>query len=1191
MSRCSTPDTLIGLGGGGSKIVYRFMQQRWVLDEVLDDRQDATGVGPDQLQAATIDTATKDNWHGDKHNDAAAVVEEAIEDSDYTEEDRILQLHDPVIVPDKLSTPWRGPNLTATPAIRNLCTDQELNSWWMEEGREPLKKVSSSGFNGGVYRRRSVSKALHHISEHNDIDNTPNMMGEDVVIVAALGGGTGSGLFADLAAEIEGQNVHLFGILPHEGAAGRERTNAHAALSELEYLELTGESPFTTVTLMPHLSAIDDNDREFELAAIRSILAQQNGFQGQNYHQEVLPSDDDGTHAPGYAPFVFAIPDTIRYDLKAIEQAKEITSNRLQDKRNALRVESDFYDVVKQYLRDSFPDSAGKVLDNEKRGTLDIEDGDGLEEAYQLRTRMEEKLLGTFLDQQALKISGLEDTIERVQERASALLDEESLGIDDEPTTMEKAAAFIEKAPGRLRNELDEDFTVEETDGREYELVECLKEEIDNIQDRRDILKAVSQITAENTGLKEEEAKLIRRALLDVVLDDDTTWLGTLISDPTVEDRTIDLKEERTDLRDQESELQSFYQSVVDDIRIRRDNWYDGATEHAETLAAIKSHQTEVDAALTDLGAKIDSRAQAVAEAKTTGEVDGITLRLQTVGPLGTGDTQIDGIAPINSRLENMGVSTVPVDEIESKFERLKEAKKLELEHGNGGLLGSTNNAEPFIEKVDTVQEGGWFAVNKDNDGINVEHNFSAAFDTDKLDVDGDVDDARGDAIDGIVDAFGAAFVENGTFDSFEFEAERSELASVPQGISPRTVKQNLRSSLEASEQTDSDGLLDDVLPVSSIPATLDDDGTADDGRSSSHDASSMTLKDAYLRPIRQEYERVEERLSRIDGDDDAKTGLVDRLEMLKGLAEGPESVDVELPTTNAMDRRSESYGKDFAKNYEEIYEFDVDDEIDYRSGKNPYVSYKETEPEQMVGDPDHIGETDIAENPEVENTFQNASRDLLLNEYGKAPFNNLQLMGTGEKSEAGYKNLRVRQVYMSRGYGAQEGIGKKYDDVFEMFSGDNGVAQVGTDSDVYKAESYPYGWDDDITKVTFIGGIFLDNISLLTQSGGYQDKYEESYAEHTFIGSHHTIGLGGAWGRWPTLGDWVSDDAEEQGIEGDYGGYVYRAENRDVDEEFIEEIKYAHKTDGESAKQLFLDMLGADAYESTVQINGESDE
>lgn len=71
-------------------------------------------------------------------------------------------------------------------------------------------------------------------------------------------------------------------------------------------------------------------------------------------------------------------------------------------------------------------------------------------------------------------------------------------------------------------------------------------------------------------------------------------------------------------------------------------------------------------------------------------------------------------------------------------------------------------------------------------------------------------------------------------------------------------------------------------------------------------------------------------------------------------------------------------------------------------------------------------------------------------------------------------------------------------------------------------------------------------------------------------------------------LSDWVTDAWEEANPESDadFGGFVYRDEVDDPnDKSFIDEIKYRNETDGESAADLFLDALTADAYENTVEI------
>jgi hypothetical protein len=179
--------------------------------------------------------------------------------------------------------------------------------------------------------------------------------------------------------------------------------------------------------------------------------------------------------------------------------------------------------------------------------------------------------------------------------------------------------------------------------------------------------------------------------------------------------------------------------------------------------------------------------------------------------------------------------------------------------------------------------------------------------------------------------------------------------------------------------------------------------------------------------------------------------------------------------------------------------------------------------------------------------------------------------------------------VYLSRGLGENTAIGEKYQEVYEEYANKNYLPLENTD--IYNADTYPYGWGDDVTMVTFVGGLFLDNISLVSEPNGYRDNYIETYDQSEFPGSHHTIGLGAMWERWSLLGEWVTDTWERDNLENDadFGGFVYREEVYDPDnQEFVEEIKYRNETDGESATGLFLDALTADAYENTVNIEQE---
>jgi len=280
--------------------------------------------------------------------------------------------------------------------------------------------------------------------------------------------------------------------------------------------------------------------------------------------------------------------------------------------------------------------------------------------------------------------------------------------------------------------------------------------------------------------------------------------------------------------------------------------------------------------------------------------------------------------------------------------------------------------------------------------------------------------------------------------------------------------------------------------------------------------------------------------------------------------------------------------GSTFVEKYDGIYGFGLDDSFSYENDQNPYVVPMETKPADLAGDPADISETKILQNrtDEIKTEFRRETAELIRNDE-RAPYE-VSLRGDGEKStdaNTAYKQHRIRQVYLSRGLEENRAIGAKYQEVYEEYDKQGMLLK---NSDIYNADTYPYGWGDDVTMVTFVGGIFLDNISLLSEPNGYRDNYRATHDQAEFPGSHHTIGLGAMWDRWSMLGDWVTDTWEEANPESDadFGGFVYRDEVYDPnDKSFIDKIKYHNETDGESAADLFLDALTADAYENTVEI------
>lgn len=1189
MVRCSTPDTLIGLGGGGSRVVYRFMEQEWILNEVLDNGPSEGSHGNDILRATTIDTATDEEWHEDRVDSVQGAVSDAIEASEFSPKDRFLEFEGPTIIPNELSRGWKNELLTSQNSIRELRDSTGLQSWWLENGRDPLENVNNKGFDSGVNRLRSVSKALYHIADHSGVDPVGIRPEGELCIVTSLGGGTGSGLAIDLASDLADQvdNVHLYAVLPRSGAGIDIKTNAHAALSELEYAELTGESPFDTITLIPHLDEVSDKNAEFEMAVIRTILARMNG--GDEL-KKLRPKRDDQSSAPDYAPFTVASPVTLRYDFEAKEEAKDVVERTLDEKRAELRDERDIHTAVEKYLKNAFPNSAGaEIAGNEAKGTLDFDD-DGLQRAVELERRVEEDVWQRFLNSDALRVANLGDTVDEIDAEFEEICSDESIGVDENAGELERAREFVEVVPERLQDPL-EDFALTERDGSEYKLVEALKQELGNVAKRRDLYKAISRVTAEeNPGLSEKEAETIRTVLAEVVFDEEIKFPSKRIQNPKLRDAIAQLENELSDLEGEREGLGSQYQDVASDIRTRRNRWYNEISDEAERLAAINRDKQTLNSVLKDLSREAGKTCRKVNGAGKA-ELERITLNLDQIGPLGGEEESINGIAPINAKLEKIGLDPIPVDEIETGFEHVKRARKLEIDHGSG--IFPEDNSEEFVIAADKANVDGWFTINENKSETSVEDEFSVSFNGEQLDFTEGIEAAEQDAIDAIAEGFMSTFTEDGsTFVSYE--PENDEGVTVPQGSSPLTVRESLKSGLKATTETDENALLNDVMPVSDIdPNDPSVNPIPEEAAEESQNRAAMLqLVDAYLQPIRTEYEGAETRRTQLS-DGEETPGLITRLKTLRGLAEGEDAVDVSLPGPDDR-QRSGVYGADFVERYDGIYEFDLDDSFKYEDEENPYVVPMETKPTDLAGDPSDIADTDIVANraDEIETEFRRETAKLK-DRSERAPYE-ISLRGDAEHtSDTEYKQLRIRQVYLSRGYGENRGIGTQYDRVYEEYNDREGLP-LDQNPDMYNADRYPYGWGDDISMITFVGGVFLDNIDLVSEAGGYRDMYQETNTASEFPGSHHTIGLGAMWDRWSEMGEWVTDEWEREfpDNDADFGGYVYREKLYDpTNKQFIEEIRRRNQTEGESAAELFLDALGADAYENTVEIEKQEQE
>ena len=1136
VSRCNTPDVLLGLGGGGGRIAYRFMSQDWLLEEVL--KADDDGTEADRLEATVIDTAMGERWQEDRAADVREKIDRALEQRNHHFDRRPLTFDGPKFLPESVPSQWAQPvNWTDPEAVRELCQSEGLTSWWLSE--EFLDPIDTNRFRDGVFRRRSVAKALYHIANHTDPDLTPETTEDDeVAIVTALGGGTGSGVTLDLAREIDSYRTHLYAVLPHRKSTREEKANAHAALSELEYAQLTGESPFSTITLLPHLEDVDAHD--FEMAAVRTILAHQNKVQGGRGIRDVLAGGRHGP--PDYAPFTVAVPHTVEYPISLQNEAEERIEEFCARKREELQLEADLYTAVETYLQESFPATAGDALEHlppeiERDGAL-------TEEMLVLRDRLEQDLRKTVLEDETFRFVGLRSDVEEIQAVVDEALENAYSQVNDAESTSraEQSSQLLETAPELISGALEHTYDVREEDGLLCDLIEIVQQELENITRRRDLFNATSRISSGRTDLTSDEAELIRVALFSGILDRENEWFE--MAAPSFRERITELEGERAHLEESREELEAFHDEVATEVRDRVEAWTSESTETARLLTAINEHRYEVSNTLDDLADEIQRAIKAVEEATTPDEVDAIILDL-------------DKFESINRRLDQMGVQPIDLREIEYAFnEHVRGAKVAHLEHHSGVFrrLVGPNYEETYSRHKAEVDQTGWFRLEPET--VDRDRGVSCSFSSDRLRRRTEIEESRREAASRLVDSLFETFFGNG--ETLQFErtiGDETRLVAPSEGDRDR-IRKDILTTLQQSDAEHVDALFADV-----VPKDIGDVDSSTTG-SDSAEAPIRSLFELYLCPIREQYDRIDKRQRRV-------RSTLNRLERLRELGD---------------------LGGTFAQRYEGRFEIDTERNFEADATENPYVRRRDPAVAGSNDDPNDVGDTRVLETQEqrLARDFETAVADMFAGDE-RAPLVTLEPRGTGDVEDVpdSYDGFRFCPVYLSR---AIESPGP--DLRGQMSRIDDRVRETVVDQgenidqwNHYAAEAYDSGGPDEISMVTFITGTFLDNIAPVSEAGGYYEAHQEQ-RQRDRVSERHAIGLGGAWETWETLGQWATKSIEENASNDNHGAYVFRDTVQDVhDGAFIDTVMEADGATGEDPRRVFLDMLDIGTYESTVSL------
>lgn len=691
------PDRIFALGGAGKSIAYELLESEWIQESILEPQPE-----PEELVVTIIDTAEEE-----RNRDLQRIngIESAIQkkenelrdpssgrtgtiEIEYLPLTKQIQLHDQndLIGEDTVPRIASG-------------TGMEEENWWLK----PELIDEDLDFTTGVVRRRGLGKALYYkaYAEVEDVRTAIDLPNRGrVAVFAGLGGGTGSGILLDLAADLKqtqrSAEITLFGILPNDDEPTAENANAHAVLSEMEYAALNGESLFNDRILIPinptNFSGKTQNIlessgalKELDQAIVYLIVAYYN----------MMDMEDPFADIPSYAPFTIGLPQVLRYNVDAINEAKSSLSKILDAKDDATEAEADIYAEVDRFL-------TKQRYDNAEGELHDIDRSDLENRLSRLQSLIEFDLLDELEYESVSVYRGIIDDAERetddITERIEVIMNSIRAGTADVDT---------------------EDRYVDSIDRRLFDII---KQELSNIHRRQEIIKNARAVEEKNNrvgstlsyliGLEDEGASAgVRLKKLETKLEDAEERRDRLQSE--LEDVREELAERREEQKEElnrvvenwRRDTEHLYQelrrcrgmsieTLADQLETEL-NQYANGIEKAETEDDVEAaNQNEVRRALNTIESEFEGIGVEITEDKR---------RINDV---------LDGLQSLKKSFLKMNADEGFVEKL-SPFQTSKEEER-------------ENAQRNYRMKRAEINDSGVFTVSRTGDTLNVEFEYSA---------------------------------------------------------------------------------------------------------------------------------------------------------------------------------------------------------------------------------------------------------------------------------------------------------------------------------------------------------------------------------------------------------------------------------------------------------------------------------
>ncbi|GAA0547258.1 tubulin-like doman-containing protein [Halorubrum ejinorense] len=630
------PSRIFAVGGAGKAITYELLEADWVQESVLQPRRN-----PRSLTVTVIDTAEEEENRDldriQEINDSIQETKDRLRESaendgrlgeiniEYLPLTRNIQLHDQ----NDLIGAEAVPRIAAGVGI-------DEDNWWLK----PEFINENLDFATGVVRKRGLGKGLYYKSYAEDDNVRTSIDLPDrgkVAVIAGLGGGSGSGIFIDLVKHLKRTKrtaeITLFGVLPNDEEGDAESANAHAVLSELEYMSLQGEDLFKDRVLIPidptgfggkkgNLIQSSDALVEFDRAAVYLIASYYN----------MMDMEDPFADTPSYAPFIMGVPQVLRYNVDAIQDAKTVTKEILNAKQDALEAEEDVYTGVDRFLsREWSPDEMAGELHDSDRTDLETR----LDNVWSLTD------LDIFTELEYESVSVYREIISEAEAETDDILDQ-----------IDVIAGSIRAGTARIEGD-NEQYV----DSIDKQLADIISTELNRIAHRKDLLVRLRSI--DNNRVEGTVSYLL-------AVEDEGINPGVRIN--RLEAKLDEVAERRdrlqSELQEAEAELETRKQEQQDEVDRRVATWKNAVEPLYHDYVDCQS--MAVEELIGDLRNGLESFARAVENAEDVDQVEAVN------------DSGVrTALDDISTEFDAVGVDTTDVERrINSSLADLADAKK-----------------------------------------------------------------------------------------------------------------------------------------------------------------------------------------------------------------------------------------------------------------------------------------------------------------------------------------------------------------------------------------------------------------------------------------------------------------------------------------------------------------------------------